>query len=575
LLKKIDLINLLRNKLNLYFLAGLKLRLFLLVPLTLASSILEISSVSMLVPILGHFFGINDYSALGLGKVQSFLDLIFINLTLIKSVFIITILFILKNSILVGIIYFRHELNNLVIKNISEQLYKKYINLNFSSIFLLKTPYIIKILTTETNLFGRFIASVIILISEFLMLSLIIFYLFFINFKVTLIILIFLLIIGLIYYLLTKNYVSNLSKKREYMENLRLKNVQEVFSGFTTVKIFQLEDYFTKDFLNKNQLYDYIKKEGFIREIPRYFLEILLLIFITSVILIYEFDNNRIVSGQLFVLISIFSIFFIRMLPNVNKILTAISSMIFCAKSLVTISEELKITHEINNEQNTLTKKNEILVFNNNITFKNISYSFVDKKNFLNNINFNVKKNKIFGIFGPSGSGKSTLINIIVGLLKPESGEIFLDNQTVSNTTKNWRNLFSYVPQHIYIFEESIRKNILLGEKFDQVSDEEIIELLKNLQLSKLINDNDLSKKLKADGNNLSGGEKQRIGIARALITKKPILILDEATNSLDKKSQNDILKIIKSLKKEKTIIVISHDKEVIEICDNVLYLKN
>ncbi len=573
--KKIQSYNLFGNNPKFHFLKGLKLKLFLIVPLNLASSILEILSISMLVPILGHLFGINNYSVLGLGRIQNFLDLIFLNLTLTKSLFIITALFILKNSIVISIIYFRHELHNLVVKKTSEELYKKYINLSFSNIFFLKTPYITKILTTETAFLGRFMLSFIILIGEMVVLSLIILYLFFINFRITLLIIFFMIISGLVYYFLTKNYLSNLSKNREYMENLRLKNIQEAFSGFTTVKIFQLENKFIKDFLYKNEFYDYIKKEGFIREIPRYFLEILLFIFITLIIFIYEFSGNLVFSNQSLVMISLFSIFFIRMMPNLNKIFSAFSSLIFCSRSLFAITEDLKKTSkEINNEQNIKKRKKEITEFNNNISFKNISYSFNDKKNFLNNLNFEVKKNKILGILGPSGSGKSTLINIIVGLLKPESGEIFLDNQVVNNTERDWKKLFSYVPQHIYIFDENVRKNILLDDKYDYVTDEEIMGLLKKLKLGNAI-DNNLKKKLEIDGNNLSGGEKQRIGIARALITNKPILILDEATNSLDKKSQNEVLEIVKSLKKEKTIIIISHDKEVIEICDDVINLVN
>lgn len=573
--KKIQSYNLFGNNSKFHFLKGLKLRLFLIIPLNLASSILEILSISMLVPILGHLFGINNYSALGLGRIQNFLDLIFINLTLTKSLFIITALFILKNSIVIGIIYFRHELHNLVVKHTSKELYTKYINLSFSNIFFLKTPYITKILTTETAFFGRFVLSFIILIGEVAVLSLIILYLFFINIQITFLIIFFMIISGLVYYFLTKNYLSYLSKNREYMENLRLKNIQEAFSGFTTVKIFQLENKFIKDFLYKNEFYDYIKKEGFIREIPRYFLEILLLIFITLIIFINEFDSKSVFSNQSLVMISLFSIFFIRMMPNLNKIFAAFSSLVFCSRSLVVITNDLdKTSNEINNEQYIQKIKKKITVFNNNISFKNISYSFNDKKNFLNNLNFQVKKNKILGILGPSGSGKSTLINIIVGLLKPASGEIFLDNKIVNNTERDWKELFSYVPQQIFIFEENVRENILLDHKYDHVTDEEITNLLKKLKLSNTIHNN-LKKKLEIDGNNLSGGEKQRIGIARALITNKPILILDEATNSLDKKSQNEVLEIVKSLKKEKTIIIISHDKEVIEICDDVINLVN
>jgi len=575
LLKDLNIFFFKKDKKNFYLDKEVVSKLMHLIPMSIFSSVLEILSISMLIPILAYFVEIDSFSSLSFAKIYGFIDAIFLSLSLEKSLLIILALFILKNIVLLIIAYYRHNVNMLITKNISEKLYTRYINLNFSSIFFLQTPTIIKNLTSEAMLYGRYLFSLIILITEAILLISILFFLFYVNFKITLSIVILLTISLLAFYLFSKKFVSNWSKQREYFENLRLKNLQEVFSGFMTVKIFQLEKTFIRDFVNKNSFYDYIKKERFVGETPRIFLEIFLLLTILIIILSMQFTSTD--KKELFILISVFSIFFIRMIPSMNKILIAISSMKYCQNSVEVIINEIKKAESSKkNYENTNEKINEKFIYKEKMAFNNISFYFNVEKKFINNISFEIKKNQILGVSGPSGSGKSTLINIIVGLLKPKSGEIFLDNNLVNINTIGWRNLFSYVPQNIFIFEDTLKNNILLNNTDSGINDGEIFNLLKILKLDKIAkSENDLNLYLQENGKNLSGGEKQRIGFARALISKKPILILDEATNALDKKSQKEILDIVVSFKDKKTIIIISHDNEVMKICDNVLDLTN
>lgn len=552
---------------------SIRVKLYQLIPLSFISSILEILSISMLIPILAYFVELKDFTIFSFVKIQKIFDSFFFDLTLNNLLITILFLFTLKNIFLLLIVYYRHNVNNLISKNISKKLYSQYINSNFSSIYFLQTPTIIKNLTTETLLYGRYIFSFIILITEAILLLSLLIFLFYLDFKITLSIIALLSISVFLFYIFSKKFVVSWSKNREYLENLRLKNIQEVFSGFMTVKIFQLEKIFIKDFENKNNFYDFIKKERFIGETPRYFLEIFLLFIIMIIILSSQFHNSD--KKELFVLISLFSVFFIRMIPSMNKILIAITSMKYCLNSTKVIQNEIKKFDNSENKNSSHVEKNfNLSQFNQEIKFENICFNFVQENKFLNQINFQIKKNKITGISGPSGSGKSTLINIIAGLLKPQSGNIFLDGKSVDVSSEGWKTLFSYVPQNIYIFEDTFRGNILLNNKFKNIPDNKIFSLIKKLKLDKIVkSEEDLNNFLRENGKNLSGGEKQRIGFARALIEEKPILILDEATNALDKKSQNEILDLIVSLKENKTIIIVSHDKEVIGVCDYTIDL--
>lgn len=552
---------------------SIRVKLFQLIPLSIISSILEILSISMLVPILAYFVELKDFTIFSFVKIQKLLDSFFFDLTINNLIITILLLFIIKNIFLLLITYYRHNVNILVTKNISKKLYSEYINSNFSSIYFLQTPTIIKNLTTETLLYGRYIFAFIILITELILLLSFLIFLLYLNFKITLSIIALLSISVLLFYFFSNKFVVSWSKNREYLENLRLKNIQEVFSGFMTVKIFQLEKIFIKDFENKNNFYDFIKKERFLAETPRYLLEIFLLILIMIIILSSQFHNTD--KKELFVLISLFSVFFIRMIPSMNKILIAIASMKYSYNSLEVVNNEIKKFDNLENKNALDYKKNSnSFQFNQEIKFENICFNFDQENKFLNQINFRIKKNKVIGISGPSGSGKSTLINIIAGLLKPQSGKIFIDDKFADVTSESWRALFSYVPQNIYIFEDTFRGNIILNNKTNNISDNKIFLLIKQLKLDKIVkSEEDLNNFLRENGKNLSGGEKQRIGFARALIEEKPILILDEATNALDKKSQNEILNLIVSLKENKTVIMVSHDKEVIKVCDYIIDL--
>lgn len=556
---------------SLYLDQNIKNKVIHLIPLSLVSSILEILSISMLVPILAYFVNLDNFTNSSFIQIQKILNFFFTNISLANLLIAILVLFLLKNILLLLIVYYRHNVNNLIIKSISKTLYTNYINSNFSNIYFLKTPTIIKNLTSEILLYGRYIFSFIILVTETILLISLIGFLFYIDYGITITIIILLLVFTLIYYLISKKFVSRWSKNREYYENLRLKNIQEAFSGFMTVKIFQLEKTFLKDFISKNDFYDNIKKERFIGETPRFILEIVLIFIIFTIISISSnFIGNE--KKELFVLISLFSVFFIRMIPSMNKILIAMTSMKYCLNSVDIINNEIK---KLKNFETIIENKEVYPInFEKNIKFININFGFNDEKLLLDNINFEIKKNCIFGISGPSGSGKSTLINILAGFLQPKSGQILLDDKSVDTRKKNWMELFSYVPQNIYIFEDTIRNNILLNNVNKKISDDKILNLIKKLKLNEIIKSNqDLDKYLKENGKNLSGGEKQRIGFARALIDDKPIMILDEATNALDKNSQKDILNLLISTKIDKTIIIISHDENVMKICEDIIYL--
>jgi len=192
----------------------------------------------------------------------------------------------------------------------------------------------------------------------------------------------------------------------------------------------------------------------------------------------------------------------------------------------------------------------------------------------LNKVSFDINKNSKIGIFGPSGSGKSTLVDLIIGLIKPTKGQIKVDNEIIEeNKNYSWRNKIGYIQQNIFLFDDTLKNNIILNSSDNLIDDEKFKQVLSSSKISDFIDklSNGLNTNLGEKGLKISGGQRQRIGIARALYSDPDILILDEATNQLDLKNETEILDIIFKEFRDKSIIVISHDRSIMSRCDTIL----
>nr|WP_276537048.1 ABC transporter ATP-binding protein [Anaerosalibacter massiliensis] len=233
-----------------------------------------------------------------------------------------------------------------------------------------------------------------------------------------------------------------------------------------------------------------------------------------------------------------------------------------------------KIEKILNSEKSSdkLIEKNE---FNDNIFFKNVSFSYKDDRKILRNVSFTIKKNKKYAIIGPSGSGKSTILKLLLGYFDNFDGEIFIDDINMKLISKEYiYRLISVIQQDIYMFDSSIEENIKL---FGEYSNEELKRAIKLSGLEPLIDklNGEIKTKVGENGSNLSGGEKQRVSIARSIIKNTPIMILDEATSSLDKQTALNIENSILSLKNT-TCIVVTHklNENILKKYDEIIFIK-
>ena len=216
------------------------------------------------------------------------------------------------------------------------------------------------------------------------------------------------------------------------------------------------------------------------------------------------------------------------------------------------------------------------LKFQREINLTDLSFSYPIRKEFsLSKISMTVKKGDFVGIIGETGSGKSTLVNLLIGLLKPFEGRVEVDELDINSNLPEWYKKIGYIPQSVYLIDDTIRKNIALGLKEDDIDDNLIKKAVEKASLSDFLNQlsNGLETIVGEKGIRLSGGQQQRIGIARALYRDPEILILDEATSSLDQTTENKIMESIQFLKRTKTLIVVTHRLSTVKNCDKIFFI--
>jgi len=376
------------------------------------------------------------------------------------------------------------------------------------------------------------------------------------------------------FYLLTKNNLLEWGKERHHLMYLVIKQLQQGFQGIKDIKILGRQNFFLNEFKsNKLKYYSKLYKSEFIKSLPKLWLEFMIISVLIGITLLLLFQNTEL--NKILFSIGVFSAAAFRILPSINRIINCLQTIRNNLSSINNIVEEISL-------KKNMVEFPNIKKFNyksDEINIKNLSYSYPNTmKTSLNSINMTIKKGETVGIIGQSGSGKSTLLDIILGLLPLEKDEnISIFGNKLNTSAQSWQKEIGYVSQNIYLTDDTIKKNIALGIEDNLIDKEKLFKSIELSQLEDFINklENGVNSVVGERGGKISGGEKQRIGIARALYKSPSVLVLDEATSSLDLKNEELIIETINSLKKKKTIIIVSHRPSTVKICDTVYKMEN
>jgi len=367
----------------------------------------------------------------------------------------------------------------------------------------------------------------------------------------------------LIYYYTIKKRLDYWGKERQKKDRLKLKHVQQSLLGIKEVKLYLRELFFEKVLSNiVKAREDVSRKMAYIAPLPRYFLEFGTIFFVL-ILTIFITNSNEDIS----LLLPKFALYFasfLRMLPISIKLINNLQAIKFGSPVVYALHEEFHRKEKI------LIQDQKEIIFKESIKFENVSFKYPNKSDYiLKNINLNFQQGKIIGIIGSTGSGKTTFLNLLTGLISPTSGQILCDETNISNENRNWKKKISYVTQKTFLTDDTIKNNIIFGDELE-FSNNKFNEALKFSNLEKFIKDlpNGVNTIVGEGGAQLSGGQIQRISIARALYNSPEILVFDEATNSVDETTEKNIIDEIFKLKGKCTIFLVTHNKELTINCD-------
>ncbi len=542
----------------------------ILLILSIFGSILELIGISLIFPLLDVLVDQNNLNKYGFLNKIIFFNINEMNRSNIISYLLIfiSLIYIFRTFYLIFLNYFQNSYTVMVRSRITYEIYTKNILNNFIFFNSRDNSEIMRNIISEAGQFIKGVLNqVLILLLEVCLFIGLIFFLFTINFKTTSIIIIIFGIVGFLYFTLLRRKVRILGHERNKSQTALLKNLINSVKNFIDIRIFEKEKLFSKNFLDSlNLLLNNLKKLSIIQSATRHIIElIIILIFVTAIALFYQ-DLNKHYTDILFSFVLI-----VRIYPVFTKIISSLNTIMYSKESIN------NVYNEILKKKLTFKKENEIKSIKN-ISLKNINFKFLNSdRNTLDNLSILFENNKSYGIFGNSGSGKTTLLNILSGILDPNSGSILINNEIVKYNEANWRKRVSYVSQNPFFLNDTIQYNISFKDHLDK---NENLKLTKSIQLSKLenfMNKNiiDYNYIVGEDGSKLSGGQRQRLGVARAIYKEADLYIFDEATSGIDEKTEISLINNLKTNLKDKILIFISHNKNIMDLCDEIYELKD
>ena len=557
------------NKIINLFDYNLKLKFLVLIFFMIIASFLELMGLGLVILILNSFLGLNNSFLETINNyAKHFLES---EINFEQIIYLIFILFTSKLFILIFVAWIESDFIASFREKISNKLYKNFLNRDVKKLLSKNSAEYIRNFTEEIPQSVVFITSCVRIILDAIIIVTFLIFLMYFNITITASVYIFFTLLGFIYFSLVKNNLLKWASISLENRKKKIQFVSESFAAIKSIKIFSRENFFFDRFKYQIQSISRILfKVAFLAELPRNFFEYIL--FVSILFLFFYLIQNQYSNENIIQLLSIYTIAAFRLVPILNRFLGHMQKFKHSYPSIKKLV--------IENEQKIILKKNKAIKINfkKNIILNIKKFYFNKSENLLlKNVTIDIKKNSHIGIIGDSGSGKSTIIDILCGFQHNKYSQLKVDGIDVfkSGDLNNWQNLLGYVPQNIVILNQSLRENILFGADKNIFNDKILRNLIKKVELEKFItkSKSGLSQILRQDGQNISGGEKQRIGIARALINDPELLILDEATSGLDFETENNILKTIKKLKK--TSITVSHRLNALKDCDKVYIIKN
>ncbi|RKM59619.1 ABC transporter ATP-binding protein [Butyrivibrio sp. XB500-5] len=574
------------KKLSYIFDKKQKGQLLILAVLIVIGGLLETGGVGMLLPVMGVITNPESvYEKIAkfdfLQRIVDTLNLGYENRGNMIKILIITLIvfFVVKNLYLLFLIYkqntfitrARNDMISRVMREFLNRPYEDYLGADIPTVFRITDSDIPKTFTLMLSILSLATEVVVTVCLSIVVLA--------INWQMTVLMTIVFLIVTLIITKVLKPRLNRIGRENQETQSRIAKWRIQAIYGLKDVKVLNRQDFFIRNYYESGKVgADIARNYTVMNNIPRLLIETMFIVVVFSYILIYILGGGM--PETLMTQLTAIAAAALRLMPSVNRINTYLTEIAYNQFSLDfvynNLTESMKIDKEMRAERAAIAGPE--LHLEKEIRIKDITFAYPDADtNIFTNANMVVPKGKSVGIMGPSGAGKSTVVDIILGLLHVQKGEILCDGSNIFSNYDSWLAQIGYIPQSIYLVDESIRENIAFGIDADRIDDNRIWEVMEEAQLADFVRSlpEGLDTKIGDRGVRLSGGQRQRIGIARALYHNPEILVFDEATSALDNETEAAVMEAINSFHGKKTMIIIAHRLNTIANCDIIYEVKD
>jgi len=537
--------------------------------LMLIGTVLEMFSLGLVVPIVGLL--VNPDYIQRFPIVRSiFGDLSTKQYVLIAMGLLVGIYF-LKTFFLIWKTWVQRGFSNSVTKRIAQDLYENYLRQPYAFHLERNSAIMIRNSQQSASLMGGVIDPLLLIASEFLVSGGLLALMLLLEPVGSLSAIVVFGSFSIIFRRFTSRRIANWGEALNFHKGMIIQHLQHGFGGVKDVKILGREDYFidgyTRD-LNGNA---YVERRFAVAQtLPRFSMELLTIICLGILVSLMVVSDKAVTD--ILPVLSLFGAAAFRLLPTMSQVINSFMAININRPILNNLYTDLALTVP----STAVQQASKTLA--DSIDVSNLSFRYANTtRDVLDDVSIHVLRGEAVGLIGSSGSGKSTLVDILLGLLEPTAGRVLIDGGDIRENLRGWQDQIGYVPQSIFLTDDTLRRNVAFGLPKDQIDDNAVKSAIRSAQLEDFVASlpEGMETIVGERGVRLSGGQRQRIGIARALYNSPDVLVLDEATSSLDTETEHGVMQAVQALQGEKTVIIVAHRLSTVEYCDRLYRLEN
>jgi ABC-type multidrug transport system, ATPase and permease components len=567
------------GKLNYIFSRRDKIRLVLLMIMMVIGSVLELMGVTIFMPFINiimepgqiqeseilYFF----YQWGGFQTVEGFLASIagvIIFIYIAKNIF----LAFMQNCIIKFCYNTQKRISTRLLRTYMAEPYTFHLNKNVAELQ--------RSMQEDVTQFSQFLIHTLEVIAEFAVCGVIGIYLYIVSQSITAIVLgLLVLCVGGFTYI-TRKYSKKIGRDNQYYRAKLFQWVNQSLGGIKEIKVLEREEFFTSSYEEFYSKFTRgLKNNRLISAMPKYVVETVCMTGLLAAVIIKMFFGQKDIIDFIPQL-AVFAVAAFRLLPSVGRINDHVNNILYATPSVELIYEDLKGIEEYQAVETVKnTQAEDTWRMENGIEAKHVTYHYPNmEKPVLEDVNCSIPKGNTVAFIGTSGAGKTTLIDVILGLLPPQRGKIYADDRNIYKNISAWHRQIGYIPQVIYLSDDTIRNNIAFGIREEEMDEKALAMAAEKAQLAEFIDSlpEGMDTYVGDRGIRLSGGQRQRIGIARALYHNPEVLVLDEATSALDTETETAVMEAVERLRGEKTMLIIAHRLSTIRNAD-IIYEVN